>query len=121
VRYTDTVGFIRKLPHGLVASFRATLEEALDADVLLHVVDASHPEWEAQAQVVGEVLQEAGLKTGVPVVMVLNKCDRLTSEEREALAAEVARRGWEAVLVSAKTGEGMEGVGRCISNIHLQL
>jgi GTP-binding protein HflX len=100
-----------------VASFRATLEEALDADVLLHVVDASHPDWEEQAQVVGEVLQEAGLASGVPVVMVLNKCDRLTSEEREALAAEVARRGWEAVLVSAKTGEGMEGVAAAVAAV----
>jgi GTP-binding protein HflX len=116
VRFTDTVGFIRKLPHGLVASFRATLEEALDADVLIHVVDASHPEWREQAQVVGEVLQEAGLADGVPVVVALNKCDKLTSEEREAVAEEARGRGWEAVVVSARTGEGMEGVEEAVAH-----
>jgi GTP-binding protein HflX len=60
-RVTDTVGFIRKLPHHLVASFRATLEEARAADVLLHVIDASHGSWEEQANVVESVLQEMGL------------------------------------------------------------
>src|SRR5207244_6357592 len=60
-RVTDTVGFIRKLPHHLVASFRATLEEARAADVLLHVVDASHPDWEGQMHVVDRVLAERGL------------------------------------------------------------
>ena len=64
VRVTDTVGFIRKLPHHLVASFRATLEEVREADLLLHVVDASHPEWEEQMQVVEEVLGELGAATG---------------------------------------------------------
>src|SRR5204862_7208995 len=60
-RVTDTVGFIRKLPHHLVASFRATLEEANAADLLLHVVDASHPAWEEQVDVVETVLEEMGL------------------------------------------------------------
>ncbi|HEV8356080.1 MAG TPA: GTPase HflX [Gemmatimonadales bacterium] len=76
VRVTDTVGFIRKLPHHLVASFRATLEEARETDVLLHVIDASHPEWEAQAEVVEQVLGELDLAER-PVVLVFNKIDLL--------------------------------------------
>jgi GTP-binding protein HflX len=75
-RVTDTVGFIRKLPHHLVASFRATLEEAREADVLLHVIDASHPEWEEQVAVVEEVLAELDLADR-PVIMVFNKIDLL--------------------------------------------
>jgi len=110
LRFTDTVGFIRKLPHGLVASFRATLEEALDADVVLHVVDAAHAEWEEQAQVVGEVLQEAGMDAARRVLVALNKADRLDAPDRESRVAEAAARGWEAVLVSAATGEGVEGL-----------
>jgi GTP-binding protein HflX len=75
-RVTDTVGFIRKLPHHLVASFRATLEEARSADLLLHVVDASHPGWEEQMEVVEQVLVELGLQDR-PVLPVFNKIDRL--------------------------------------------
>ena len=75
-RVTDTVGFIRKLPHHLVASFRATLEEARGADVLLHVVDASHPDWEEQIRVVGEVLSELELSDR-PELLVFNKMDRV--------------------------------------------
>jgi GTP-binding protein HflX len=73
-RVTDTVGFIRKLPHHLVASFRATLEEARGADVLLHIVDASHPDWEGQMRVVEKVLAELGLADR-PVILVFNKMD----------------------------------------------
>jgi GTP-binding protein HflX len=73
-RVTDTVGFIRKLPHHLVASFRATLEEARAADVLLHVVDASHHDWEGQLRVVEKVLAELGL-ADLPVILVFNKID----------------------------------------------
>ena len=73
-RVTDTVGFIRKLPHHLVASFRATLEEARAADVLLHVVDGSHPDWEGQLRVVEKVLSELGLADR-PVILVFNKID----------------------------------------------
>ncbi|HEX5819590.1 MAG TPA: GTPase HflX [Gemmatimonadales bacterium] len=75
-RLTDTVGFIRKLPHQLVASFRATLEEAREADLLLHVVDASDPEFEDQMQVVDEVLEELELDEQ-PIVPVFNKIDLL--------------------------------------------
>jgi len=74
VRVTDTVGFIRKLPHHLVASFRATLEEATDADLLLHVVDAAHPDWEEQIDVVNAVLADLGLAER-PQLLVFNKID----------------------------------------------
>jgi len=80
---TDTVGFIRKLPHHLVASFRATLEEADNADVLLHVIDVSHPGWEEQKDVVEEVLKDLKLSEK-PTVLVFNKVDRLTHDEEEA-------------------------------------
>jgi GTP-binding protein HflX len=84
VLLTDTVGFIRKLPHHLVASFRATLEEVGEADLLLHVIDASHPTWEEQRLVVDEVL--ADLKVNeTPVVHVFNKCDALSAEDLAAL------------------------------------
>ena len=73
-RVTDTVGFIRKLPHHLVASFRATLEEARAADSLLHVVDASHPDWEGQLRVVEKVVAELGLADR-PIIPVFNKID----------------------------------------------
>jgi GTPase len=83
VLLTDTVGFIRKLPHHLVASFRATLEEAQSADVLLHVVDAAHPGWEEQKLVVEGVLADLGLAEH-PTLLVFNKIDRLTHDEEEA-------------------------------------
>jgi GTPase len=88
VLVTDTVGFIRKLPHHLVASFRATLEEAMTADLLLHVVDASHPGWEEQKHVVEEVLAELGLADR-ETVLVFNKADKLTHREEVALRARV--------------------------------
>ncbi len=98
---TDTVGFIRKLPHHLVASFRSTLEEAREADVLLHVIDASHPGREEQRQVVAEVVEELGLGEG-EMILVYNKIDRLTYEEQRALEERVrALEGRAAVFVSA--------------------
>jgi len=109
LRFTDTVGFIRKLPHDLVASFRATLEEAADADVIVHVVDASHPAWEDQAEVVGEalhgVLADGGREPRV--LVALNKADLLGPEEVAERARAVAQRGWEAVLTSATAGPGV--------------
>jgi GTPase len=107
IRLTDTVGFIRKLPHGLVASFRATLEEALDADVLIHVVDAAHHDWEEQASVVGETLTAAGLGEERRVVVAFNKVDRLDTADRTRLLDSARDRGWQAVLVSATTGSGL--------------
>lgn len=82
---TDTVGFIQKLPHDLVASFRSTLDEARDADLLLHVVDASDPAHPAQIEVTRDVLREIGAEA--PRVLVLNKSDRIDEATRTALAA----------------------------------
>jgi GTPase len=102
VRLVDTVGFIRKLPHHLVASFRATLEEASDADVLLHVIDASHPQWEEQVTVVDAVLAQLKLGT-LPVVHVFNKMDLLDDAAR--FRERVTDAYAPAVCVSAATGE----------------
>jgi GTP-binding protein HflX len=107
---TDTVGFIRKLPHHLVASFRSTLEEAREADVLLHVIDASHPDWEEQREVVRDVLEELGLRNAERI-MVFNKVDRLTHAEEEALRERVrALDPRPAVFVSALQEESLEAL-----------
>ncbi len=102
---TDTVGFIRKLPHQLVEAFGATLEETRLADLILHVVDASAPEEDLQVMVraVEDVLVEIGADA-VPQLLVLAKADRVDAERRE----ELEFRHPEAVLVSALTGEGLE-------------
>ncbi len=102
---TDTVGFIRKLPHHLVASFRATLEEVLEADVLLHVIDASHPYWEEQREVVDEVLVELGARDK-EMVYVFNKADLLTAEERAGLRTRLRNLLPNHVMVSAAEGDG---------------
>jgi GTP-binding protein HflX len=103
VLLTDTVGFIRKLPHSLVEAFKATLEEVVEADLLLHVVDVSHPKAEDQITAVNAVLQEIGA-TNKPTLMVLNKIDRL---ENKALAEQFRARFPQAVAISATTGEGL--------------
>jgi GTPase len=100
---TDTVGFIRKLPHQLVAAFKATLEELAEADVLLHVVDASHPALDDQMAAVDRLLGELEL-TERPSIVVLNKADRLDADT--SLASLVER--FRGVAVSALTGEGIE-------------
>jgi GTP-binding protein HflX len=86
---TDTVGFIRKLPHHLVASFRATLEEARQADLLIHVVDASAPGWDHQVEAVQEVLLDLEIPDS-DTLMVFNKVDQLTHPEEEALRGRVS-------------------------------
>ena len=107
-RVTDTVGFIRKLPHHLVASFRATLEEAREADLLLHVIDASHPGWEEQARVVEGVLTEMGLHgTGrggerKRVVYVFNKVDLVP--DMASIRARAQERFPHAVFTSTVGG-----------------
>ena len=104
---TDTVGFIRKLPHHLVASFRSTLEEAREADLLLHVVDGSHPDWEEQFEVVDAVLAELELDER-PQILVFNKCDRLTHAEEEVLRDRTrAFESRPAVFVSALQPESL--------------
>jgi GTP-binding protein HflX len=106
VLVTDTVGFIRKLPHHLVASFRATLEEARDADVLVHVIDASHPAWEEQRTVVDEVL--ASLQTpDTPIIHAFNKMDRLAPELGSAFVERVSALMPDAIFCSALSSAGV--------------
>jgi GTP-binding protein HflX len=100
---TDTVGFIRKLPHELVAAFRATLEELADADVLVHVVDASHPALEEHMTAVESLLDELAVGDR-PTVLALNKVDRV--ETRHVVDRLLSARG--GVAVSAVTGEGLD-------------
>jgi GTPase len=104
---TDTVGFIRKLPHHLVASFRATLEEARAADVLLHVVDASHPDWEGQMRVVERVLAELDLADR-PILVIFNKMDAVP--DPLAFAARVRELYPDAVTTSTMRTDGMVGL-----------
>ena len=99
VLISDTVGFISKLPHHLVEAFKATLEELEFADLLLHVIDASNPEWRDQAAVVDELIRELGAEQ-TPRLEVFNKCDRYVGEIRP--------HGENIVSISAKTGEGLE-------------
>ena len=102
---SDTVGFIDRLPHALVAAFRATLEEVVEADLILHVVDASNPEWERQVAAVDRVLEEVGA-TDAPAVRVFNKVDALSDDERRRL-----RDAHEdASFISARTGDGVGGL-----------
>lgn len=107
VLLTDTVGFIRKLPHHLVASFRATLDEVLEADLLLHVIDASHPSWEEQRDVVDTVLAELGAHDK-PVLYVFNKTDLLTPEERRGLTERMAALLPNHVLASTREEHGLD-------------
>ncbi len=100
---SDTVGFIDRLPHSLVAAFRATLEEVADADLLVHVIDASNPERERQMAAVRTVLGDVGADT-VPVLEVFNKCDRIDDGERGRLRAVYPG----ALCVSALTGDGRD-------------
>ena len=111
VLLSDTVGFIRKLPHHLVEAFKATLEELSFADLLLHVIDASNDEWQLQAQVVDELIRELGAEQ-TPRIEVFNKCDRFQGDIRPM--------GENMVSVSARTGEGLdkllEMIGRRLDN-----
>ncbi|MGA1195559.1 MAG: GTPase HflX [Candidatus Latescibacterota bacterium] len=112
---SDTVGFIKKLPHHLVASFRSTLEEAIEADLLLHVVDASHPACLEHITTVNGVLEELGVSEN-PVKMVFNKIDLLQdNSQREALEIKYPNSIW----VSAHTGDGIEDLKWAIYN-HLE-
>jgi len=110
---TDTVGFIRKLPHHLVASFRATLEEAREADLLLHVIDAGHPSWEEQRDVVDGVLAELELHDR-PQLLVFNKIDLLDERTLLALQERIASEQQEAVFVSTVTENGTDPLRRAL-------
>jgi len=100
---SDTVGFIRKLPHQLVAAFKATLEEVRASDFLLHVIDISHPDWQNQSQAVMAVLGELGA-AAKPLINVYNKVDKLPHPEAVAFLARRPR----SVVVSARTGAGLD-------------
>ena len=109
VSLSDTVGFIRDLPHGLVDAFQATLQEAVDADLLLHVVDASNADFPDQMAQVERVLREIGA-VQIPQILVFNKLDSIPAERRPALLMdqyEVAGNMLPRLFVSAKTGEGV--------------
>ena len=104
---SDTVGFISDLPTELVAAFRATLEEVLEADLILHVRDISHPETEEQAADVAEILESLGVDEDVALIEVWNKIDALSADTRAALRRTDARtQGIQAV--SALSGEGLD-------------
>jgi GTPase len=102
---SDTVGFIKKLPHDLVASFRSTLEEAREATLLLHIVDASDPAFPAQIEVTEQVLADLEA-ADTPRLLVLNKCDRLSDARR----AELAQAYPQALLLSAKSAADVAGL-----------
>jgi GTPase len=110
VLLSDTVGFIRNLPHSLVASFQATLEEARQADLLLHVVDASSPEAEEQIKAVKDVLEELGLADH-PTILVLNKADRVP--DRSFLDVLKAHHD-DSVVISASKGEGLDRLEQAV-------
>jgi GTP-binding protein HflX len=103
---TDTVGFIRKLPHHLVASFHSTLAEAIEADLLLHVTDASDPDFRRHLTAVDTVLDEILTEPRPPRLMVFNKADRLSDEQAAALRVEFP----DSLLVSALAGQGLAGL-----------
>jgi len=113
---SDTVGFIRDLPHGLVAAFRATLEETVRADLLLHVVDASSPAREAQAAEVGKVLAEIHAAE-IPQIVVCNKIDLV---QREAGAERDQYGRISRVFVSARTGAGLQELRAAIAEFARQ-
>jgi GTP-binding protein HflX len=110
---SDTVGFVSDLPTQLVAAFRATLEEVISADLVVHVRDIAHPDTEAQRADVEQVLREIGAEA--PRLEVWNKCDRLGAAERELVEADAARRD-DVVLLSALTGAGIDRLRRVMAD-----
>ena len=107
VLLSDTVGFIRKLPTHLIEAFKATLEELSFADVLLHVIDISNPEWEEQARVVDELIRQLGAES-TPCLRVFNKCDRYIG---------ILPHGEDVICISAKSGEGAADLVKKLSEM----
>ena len=101
VLISDTVGFIRKLPHHLIEAFKATLEELRYADLLLHVIDVSNPDWEDQARIVDSIIEGLGAKT-TPVIRVYNKCDKL--------GGAFIPKDTGSVMISASSGENIDAL-----------
>ena len=117
VSLSDTVGFIRDLPHGLVDAFEATLQEAVDADLLLHVIDASNPGFPEQMAQVQRVLQEIGA-ADIPQILVFNKLDALEAEQRPLQLEdqyEMNGQPLPRLFVSARSGEGLDSLRRVLS------
>ena len=108
---SDTVGFIDRLPHALIAAFRATLEEVSEADLVLHVIASASAERDRQIEAVRRVLEEVGA-TDIPVLDVYNKADLLTADERRR----IGERDPSAAVISARTGEGMEELIRIVTS-----
>jgi len=113
VLLTDTVGFIQKLPTGLIAAFRATLEEVIEADLLLHVIDASHPQALDQARAVYATLKEIKA-SDIPMINVLNKIDRLA--DPDAACAALCHLP-DSVAISALTGVGLDSLRSHIEEV----
>ena len=111
LRISDTVGFIDRLPHALIAAFRATLEEVGEADLALHVIDAASPAGDLQIGAVRRVLEEVGAAE-VPVLDVYNKADMLTPDERRR----IGDKDPSAALISARTGEGVDELTQMIAS-----
>ncbi|MDR3453849.1 MAG: GTPase HflX [Rhodoferax sp.] len=119
VSLSDTVGFIRDLPHGLIDAFQATLQEAVDADLLLHVVDAARPDFPEQMAEVQRVLAEIGA-AGVPQLLVFNKLDALEKEQRPLQLSdtfEVDGTRVPRLFVSARTGEGLPALRQQLASM----
>ena len=117
VSLSDTVGFIRDLPHGLVEAFQATLQEATEADLLLHVVDAANPDFPEQMAEVQKVLAEIGAEQ-VPQLLVFNKADALPPERQPVLSEDVYEVEGQAVprvFVSARTGQGLDRLRQALA------
>lgn len=118
VSLSDTVGFIRDLPHTLVEAFQATLQEAAEADLLLHVVDASSPNWQEQVNEVQRVLHEIGAGD-IPQLVVFNKIDSLEPNQRPRTRTDMfevePQRSVPRIYVSAMQGEGLDDLRRCIA------
>lgn len=122
VSLSDTVGFIRDLPHGLIDAFRATLQEAADADLLLHVVDAANPNYPEQIEEVQRVLAEIGA-ADVPQVLVFNKIDALENAQQPLQVQDVFELDGRAVprlFVSGRTLQGVAALRGCLAQIVLQ-
>ena len=115
VLFIDTVGFIDRLPHNLIEAFKATLEEVSQADMLLHVIDISHPKAKEQSDAVYKVLEEIGAR-GKPVISVLNKIDKL--DNKDIIDKAMARFPYP-VAISATKREGFNGLIGAISSLSL--
>jgi GTP-binding protein HflX len=113
VLLTDTVGFLRKLPHTLIESFKATLEEVSEADLLIHVVDLGHSRVDEQMQAVDNVIKELGA-FGKQTMTVFNKIDKLASYD---LAETYTKRFPNSVAISARTGEGVNKLVQTLENV----